>query len=261
MKRFLCPQLPEPHQPVLLPKPEAKHATHVLRLENGDQVEAMDGKGRAVIARLRIGDGPIRLEYVERLEVGHLASQEVSPIRLEMAVLKGEAMEWVVEKSVELGVRTFVPVLTAHTVVQVKHKGPEAFQARWQKIADQALKQCGRLERMEVHLPTPLEQLLSEVPSVVEKPRLWCDEGERESAPRLGKWLSSLSIPLEELRLLIGPEGGFSRLERELLEASHVQKMSLGPVVLRAETAALYVVAVARALALDNLAPAKARSL
>ena len=67
-----------------------------------------------------------------------------------MAVLKGPSMEWVIEKSVELGVKLFIPVITDHTVVQFKSKGPEVFKERWQKIADQALKQCNRLKKWKL---------------------------------------------------------------------------------------------------------------
>ena len=146
LKRILCSKIPEPHRAVELEETEATHATRVLRLKDGDRVEAMDGKGHSALATLRTRNGPPRLEYIEKTEA-QVSTGQLVPIILEMSVLKGDAMEWVVEKAVELGVTTLVPVLTAHTVVQMDRKGPEAFQERWQKIADQALKQCGRLDR------------------------------------------------------------------------------------------------------------------
>ena len=163
------------------------------------------------------------------------------PTLLEMAVLKGEAMEWVIEKAVELGIQEVIPVLTAHTVVQMKNKGPESFRERWQKIADQALKQCGRLDRMEVKTPIALEILVSSnLPGL----RLWCDEAGKNDVPFLLDYLDSL--PPENpsnLRVLIGPEGGWSQNERILLGngqfASPIIRIGLGPYILRAETAAL----------------------
>lgn len=246
LKRILCSRVPEPHRPVELAETEATHATRVLRLKDGDLVEAMDGKGHASLAKLRTRNGPPRLEFHEKSpdsKTAEAAGAQVLPIVLEMAVLKGEAMEWIVEKAVELGVQTLIPVLTAHTVVQMDRKGPEAFQERWQKIADQALKQCGRLAALDVRKPVMLPELLrAPVPGA----RVWCDEAERGSQPSLLAWLESVREKnISPLHLLIGPEGGWSQNERELLSREFQNapgqwvSVSLGPMVLRAETAAI----------------------
>jgi 16S rRNA (uracil1498-N3)-methyltransferase len=235
LKRLLCPTLPTPEQPAALPESEARHAVQVLRLRDGDAVQAIDGRGGSARARLRVGAGKgVTLEFDATLppETARASGEVV----LELAVLKGEAMEWAVEKAVELGARQLVPVLSAHTVVQLDRKGPEAFRDRWQKIADQALKQCGRLERMEVALPTPLPELLMQPAA-----RVWCDDAGRDQAPPLLDWLSQAP---ERLHVLVGPEGGWSAVERELLARSG-QAVSLGPAVLRAETAALLAVGLA----------------
>ncbi|HLE01276.1 MAG TPA: 16S rRNA (uracil(1498)-N(3))-methyltransferase [Bdellovibrionota bacterium] len=245
MKRVLCPDLPKPGKPVQLAASEARHAVHVLRLRNGDTIEALDGKGSATPALLKIRGDSVWLEFLPgapRPEPQH-SVMAASNLVLEMAVLKGDAMEWVVEKSVELNVRKLVPVLTAHTVVQMKHKGPEVFQERWQKIADQALKQCGRLEKMEIALPRPLGTTLEESlsPSSV---RLFCDENARNGATPLARWLCERPSAIADIRLLIGPEGGWSQEEREFITrtaaGSKILHVSLGPLVLRAETAALF---------------------
>ena len=242
MPRLLCPQLPKAHRPVTLPEAEANHALRVLRLRDGDTVEAIDGKGHAVPAILRTQPGGgARLELAGgaslQASTGHArtGADSVVPLVLEIAVLKGEAMEWVVEKAVELGVRELVPLLTDHTVVQVgRAKGPEAFQARWQKIADQALKQCGRLESLRVAAPTALDLALK-LPGPAT--RFWCDEKAGKGAPELGARL--LGPPVYEARLLVGPEGGWSARESERLAGSG-ERVSLGPLILRAETAALF---------------------
>src|SRR5690349_4600539 len=114
-KRLLCSNLPSLNKPVHLSEDEAHHATRVIRLRDGDPIEAIDGRGSSIIATLRLREGPPRLEFLEKKQnivVGgdaHLTS--VLPIVLEMAVLKGDAMEWVIEKSVELGVGRLIPVL------------------------------------------------------------------------------------------------------------------------------------------------------
>jgi len=160
-------------------------------------------------------------------------------------------MEWIVEKAVELGVQRLIPVVTNHTVVQMKKKGPKAFQERWQKIADQALKQCGRLHRLEVDLPIPLEDVLSQRPPTSKMTRLWCDETSTGESPYLLNWLLTHPLPPSgTIHLLIGPEGGWSSQEKSLLtqevSISHpglqveCYRIDLGPQILRAETAAVF---------------------
>lgn len=246
MKRVLSPALPKPGKSVELGKSEALHLTRVLRLRNGDLVEAIDGHGQAVEAILRVRGEHVALiaksdGTENRRQTAH---GEVIPAILEISILKGEAMEWVIEKAVELGALKVVPVITAHTVVKAGRKSPEDFRERWQRIADQALKQCGRLERLTVEAPTALESLMAQAPASQESPRAWCDEKSASEAPSLLDWLEEVSQGREKrpdsIRLLIGPEGGWSQAERELLLRSDLEPVSLGPLVLRAETAAIF---------------------
>jgi 16S rRNA (uracil1498-N3)-methyltransferase len=236
MKRVLSHTLPRPGRSVELSESEAKHVIQVLRLRNGSSVEVLDGKGSFVRAILKIRGKAVWVETSMDPRMS-LTGQSV-PVYLELTVLKGDAMEWAIEKAVELGVKALIPVLTERTVVQLDKKGPNAFQERWQKIADQALKQCGRLERMPIHMPLTLENLVTSTNPT--GPRLWLDEEERKNTPFLQNWLQT-SQPLKELHLLVGPEGGWSEREREFLSDSKgTVSVSLGPLVLRAETAALY---------------------
>ncbi len=261
-KRLLCPQLPRKGIPTILLDTEAHHAIRVLRLRDGDIIEALDGIGHSALTTLRTRGGQPRLEFIHSETSSNTGSQSppflaapFPPLTLEIAALKGDAMEWVIEKSVELGVQCLSPILTDHTVVQMKNKSPEIFQERWQKIADQSLKQCGRLERMQIQTPIPLERLMTQTqentaPSI----RLWCDEAKSGESLFLPQWLNSRlhtsSDPLL-IKILIGPEGGWSTQERLLLEQvtplSPTLRMSLGPHVLRAETAALFAVSLVSA--------------
>lgn len=249
MKRVLAPTLPTRERPVFLPESEADHLTRVLRLRDGDVIEALDGHGHAALVTLRIKGGGPRIEFLEGSEQSAKTTgvhrPGATPVELEMAILKGDAMEWVVEKAVELGVRTLIPTVTAHTVVQIRNKGPEVFRERWQKIADQALKQCGRLDKMEVALPLSLEEVLSLRPATTEQPRLWFDEAGKDESAYLENWLDQQPWePLSAVRLLVGPEGGWSAQERDTLLASSrvstIHRLGLGPWILRGETAALF---------------------
>lgn len=236
MKRVLVPHLPKPGNPVELPVDESHHVISVLRLSSDDRVEVLDGGGSAITARLEIRK---KMAWVHLLEEGtepRKASRlETVPVCLELAMIKGEAMEWAIEKAVELGIEKLVPLQTAHTVVQIHRKGTEAFRERWQKIADQALKQCGRLTRMEVAPPIELELLLSQQPSQAERPRIWCSEMDRETTEGIPEFLDR-NPRCSSLNILIGPEGGWSEMERNLLQSS-LPSVQLGPLILRAETA------------------------
>jgi 16S rRNA (uracil1498-N3)-methyltransferase len=237
MKRVFIEKFPTPGRPIPLPEDEAHHLVQVLRIRNGEKIEALDGKGAKLEVEVELlGKGKAQVH--SKGEVVRDPRLNALPIVLEMAVLKGEAMEWTVEKAVELGVRTFIPVLSAHAVVQIDRKGPRFYQERWQKIADQSLKQCGRLERMLVREPMTIELLVVEKRGV----RIWADEATRAESPNIAQTLvSSPGMNRDsEVAILIGPEGGWSASERELLSRSECRSTSLGPWVYRAETAALF---------------------
>ena len=236
LRRVLCTILPTSSRKTSLSESEAGHLIQVLRMRNDDLVEALDGSGHACVARLQIRGETVDLLWQE--DVLASAANEVLPIHLELAILKGDAMEWTIEKAVELGARSVAPLMTAHTIVQVDRKGPEAFRDRWQKIADQALKQCGRLQSIEIQLPAALTEHLQKTPQSPASPRWIGMETERGKAPPFLQALSRLTPPPSEHRIIIGPEGGWSSIELELLRVSG-NPVSFGPLVLRAETAAI----------------------
>jgi 16S rRNA (uracil1498-N3)-methyltransferase len=237
IKRLLNDELPKEGRSTPLEKSEADHAIKVLRLRDGDKVHVLNGKGQAVVATIRLKGKTSTLEFISNLAL----PKGTVPIILELAVLKGQAMEWAIEKAAELGVEKIVPILTQTTVVQMGKKGPEEFQTRWQKIADQALKQCGRAERMEIATPTTFETRLRDEAGTIHSPRLWFDEAlAQEKSLELVQWCNSRTSPPKSLKLLIGSEGGWDPKERDLLNRSpNTERLSLGPLVLRAETAAI----------------------
>ncbi len=242
MRRALCDSLKTSRsKPVEIPESEARHLVSVMRLGPGDEIELLDGMGFRANARLLMRDKKVFGELTE--EPATDPARCSLPIRLHLAILKGDAMEWVIEKAVELGVRSLVPVETEFTVVKIHKKGADAFRERWQRIADQALKQCGRLDRMEIAEPVSFEQLLLDP-----TPMFWLDEtlardGTRES--HLASLMDSASFSAGT-SLLIGPEGGLSPAERgRLLHLTGsgkkaITRAHLGSLILRAETAALF---------------------
>ncbi len=212
-------------------------------MREGEKVEALDGRGGLVLARLHLEGGKARLSFEADLASAKSPTGSFPPLILEMSVLKAQSMSWVIEKATELGVTTFIPVLAERTVVQTQHKEAAIFQDRWQRIADQSLKQCGRTVRMEVQPPCRLSDLFSKNDA---SPRLrfWLDENTRDEKACLPNLLQEAEgkNPAAALHLLIGPEGGWSPSEQKFLASQDPQlarNTGLGPLTLRAETAAV----------------------
>ena len=239
MRRALCESLPaHAGQSVELSENEGKHLVSVLRMRNGDELELLDGNGHRANARLMIQGKKILAVLAEAPQTQ--ASLLSKPIHLSMAMIKNEAMEWVIEKAVELGVRTLTPIESEFTVIRAHKKGEDVFRERYQRIADQALKQCGRLDRLEILTPQTFEQVLLNKNHLI-----WLDETLANSAPVESHLAHFLKITpkTETYELLVGPEGGFSPMERQRLLTAKgngaITRVHLGSIILRAETAAL----------------------
>ena len=253
MKRFISEKLPEKGSPVQLSIGESRHAKRVLRIENGESIEVIDGDGNLVIAELLTTDNDVILKFVEVGDTNELRRAHF-PIVLIQSFLKSKSMDWVIEKSVELGVSEFIPLFTDHTVVNMKKKSPEHFQERWQKAANQSLKQCQRLKSMTVHSPLTFIQLMAQLTKdpAPKEMTYWCDEGTRseKNALHIAEQLRNgpKNQPIEKYRILVGPEGGWSDGEQqELRKIDHsnlFQRTTLGQNVLRSETASLYAVSI-----------------
>lgn len=251
MRKALCSQLPAKiGESVEIPQGESNHLISVLRLKPEDTIEILDGNGSSAEATLFYKGKSLHAKLttapVSRVEL------QSYPLHLSMAILKGDAMEWVIEKAVELGVRSLTPFESEFSVVDLRKKGPEAFQERWQKIADQALKQCGRLSRMKIEMPTNFENILLKKNQLI-----WLDES-LAYEPGSSNW-NEFFLPVvahqvlthsaadTEPELLIGPEGGFSPTEKNrLLQPSkkEIKRAHAGAAILRAETAALWGISV-----------------
>ncbi len=225
---------------ILLSKPQAHLLKTVLRLDAGAAVllfNSRDGEWLAVIEELDKKRGKLQLERQTR-------AQTTEPdIWLAFAPIKSSRIDWLAEKASELGATRLLPVMTRRTVVD--RVNCERLQAN----AREAAEQCERLNLPLVEAPCSLTEILARWPA--ERPLLLADEGGSGSA--LPTALKSISPPLG---LLVGPEGGFTPEEREmLLQSPVVTPVSLGPRILRAETAALAVLAVVQALVGDGAQP------
>jgi 16S rRNA (uracil1498-N3)-methyltransferase len=202
---------------------EAKHASGALRLRAGGEVVLADGAGKVAVATL-ISVGRKVVE-VEILSVEECLPLRGSGVTLAVAVVGNRAMDWAVQKAVEVGVRAFVPLLSERSQPGKREIANRV--EHWRRVARQSLKQCRRPWAMEVLDVYPMadfiktENVMS--PGVIADP-----DG-----------CSATDLPRGAGRLLlIGPEGGFSPAELELLDGFGCLRLRLGPHILRTETAA-----------------------
>lgn len=235
--RLLLPHAGEATGPVLV-QGDAFHHLRVLRLGPGDPLEVFDGKGRAweaEVLEVSRDSATVRLGPLRKASTGRHVS-------LLQALPKADKLELVLQKGTELGAHAFYPALSERSLVRLSKAAAETRRARWQRIADEAARQCGRADTPAVHA---LQGLLHAARALPPSTRvLILDEEERTLG--LAKAASvDVGAPLA---LVVGPEGGLARPEVEALRALGGVSVSLGPLVLRTETAALAALAVLRHL-------------
>jgi 16S rRNA (uracil1498-N3)-methyltransferase len=221
-----------------LPEDSAHHAVHVLRLREGDEVTLFNGRG---------GEYAARIAAMQRLKISidvlqHRAVERESPLRITLVqgVSAGERMDSTVRKAVELGVAQVQPVLATRSVARPKGERADSRRAHWQKVVIAACEQCGRNQIPQVHPLVPLADY------------------------RAGEGMKILLSPQSELRLseaakdstafilAAGPEAGFTAEEEAILAKAGFVPASLGPRVLRTETAAVAALAALAALRGDS---------
>jgi len=220
--------------------PEAGHYLfHVHRLEVGDEFELFDGKGRRYPAVVEVADaqGGVALARPPIVE-----TQTASLVVIQ-SLLKADKLEWVLQKGTELGAAAFVLLTTHRSVSRLEESQVEKKLPRWSKIAEEASRQSGRSDVAAVHYARDFQQAVALAGA---GQLLLLDEA--QTAQRLGEvWRQR---PPEERRaLIVGPEGGWERSEVRSWEALGATGVSLGPRVLRAETASVAGLAVLQHLA------------
>ena len=221
-----------------IPEKEARHMTKVLRMKQGDCFILMDGTGNRYESEL---ENINRHEVTARIirELPRPASSPVS-INICQAILKPQKMDYMIEKTSELGISRIIPFYSKRTVIKLDEKQAENKVRRWTEITRSASKQSGRLAPAGVTAPVQfnmLLEILNEINGL--KVLLW--EGEDETS--LKETLNSHEIS-EYFTGIIGPEGGFSEKEAAMLREAGIIPVSLGSRILRAETAAIALTAI-----------------
>ena len=241
MRRFFYdPVIQDTRGQVRIIGPEAHHIRNVLRMQIGERAELYDGKGAVVFAQMsRISAKEAVFQVLSRQ---HQAESGL-PLTLAQAVLKGKKMDLLIQKATELGVHIFQPVITQYCEKsgQARQQLKQVKQLeRWQRIMLESCKQCRRPIPMEIFPPITLHELHElSFPEKAHKIMPWENEaGASFPTLELGDGQSVL--------VLIGPEGGFHPDEVAYAEEVGFTTISLGPRILRAETAALAAVVLAQ---------------
>jgi len=215
---------------------QAHHVIHVLRLQAGAPLTLFDGRGIEYSALIkRIDKGGLTLTITERRKV----SRE-SPLITVLAqgISSGERMDYTVQKCVELGVTAIQPLMTQRSVVRLTGERAEKRITHWQSVAAAACEQCGRNLLPKILPVQALTQWLS-TPVMGTRYLL---------SPHASTRLRDLEPPQRPVTLLVGPEGGWNKGEAEAARAQGFEPLTLGPRVLRTETAAVAALAAMQAL-------------
>ena len=237
MHRFYI--APEEWQPdaLVLTGGEAHHCRNVLRLERADKVVLFDGQGREITAEIVSSDAAeIHLRKLHHAQTPPLRCR----ITLGQAIPKGKNMDLIVQKAVEIGAAEIAPILSDRTVVRLDDENAAAKQAKWQSIAIEAAKQCGQNWLPQVQTPKTLAQFFQDH----RRFDLQLIGSLQSDALHLKKILAQFSAEHGDrprnVLMLVGPEGDFTPAELSLARGQGCRPITLGPIVLRVETASIY---------------------
>ena len=216
----------------------ARYLSMALRSRVGDQVTLFNGEGPEWPATIsQISKSTVVLKLGDGIEAN---TESTLKIHLVQCISRGDRMDFVVQKATELGVKRITPVLSEYGVVKLDNARAEKKRVHWQKIAASACEQSGRTRPPLIDTPITLKNWFGNKPASV--------DAELILTPGAATPLASIATPETKVCILIGPEGGFSDTEYKDAAVSGFEAVSLGPRVLRTESAAIATLAVLQSL-------------
>lgn len=225
ISRFYCPEHLKAGAMLYLDKDTLHYIKNVLRHKENDELIVFNSDNGEFSARIKkVAKTTIQIKLGDQLRE---ATGPMMKIHLGQGIARGEKMDLIVQKATELGVTEITPLFTEHCNVKLSGDRVEKRVAHWQRIAINACEQCGRMNIPRINTPLKLPNWLADRDETL---RLICHPSDcvldQEQTP-------------ESIVLLIGPEGGLSDYERDLAHYAKFVDMSLGPRILRCETAAI----------------------
>ncbi len=242
---------PESWETSALPPSESHHCVNVLRLGVGERVTVFDGAGREASGKIVTADA-------RRVGLKLSAATKSPPppcaITLAQAVPKGKNMDLIVQKAVELGAAAIAPILSDRTVVQLDAADLEKKRAKWREVALEACKQCGQNRLPDVAAPCAPKEFLERADRSDLMLIASLQPDARPIKAVIAEFVSQHSRAPRSATVLVGPEGDFTPAEFALAKSCGCIPITLGPIILRTETAAIYCLSV---LAHELFAPTK----
>ena len=217
---------------------EVHHLRRVLRLNVGDQIACLDGQGATYTGPiLRVS---IR-EVVVKIATRAVDARPSVQLTLAQSLIQPERFEWALEKSTELGVSRVMPLVTERVVARMVAASLERKMERWRRIMREAAKQCGQAAVPSLDAPCAFSEAVS---ALARSGAIFMPTLAVPTTPLAGH-LGALSNTAS-VAVFIGPEGDFSDREASLAQAAGARLVSLGPLTLRSETAAITTLAILR---------------
>ncbi len=234
MNRFFVnpSQINDSLQEILIEGEDVKHISKVLRLAEGDKVEVCDGIAYEYIGKINIINKDQIVLSIEKKD--EITTESPVKVILYQGIPKSTKMDLIIQKTTEMGIHAIQPVITDRTVVQFHNEKDKVKKTeRWQKIAEEAAKQSKRGIIPQVHNPITYKEALFQS----QHNQLNIMAYELEKAKGLKAILSAENSSVKELGIWVGPEGGYTEEEVNLAVSNGTLPITLGPRILRTETA------------------------
>ena len=216
---------------------EAHHARHVVRIRPGERVTVVDGAGQALLCEMQEYDGDqVRLAVLEK----HRQPAPPGRLTLLQAVPKGKLMETIIQKATELGVARIVPLLSERVVAQLDEAAAARKAHKWRPVALEAIKQCGSAWLPVVEPPVTPARFLARQERFELSLIASLEKGSRPARDYLRAFRDQRGRNPESVCVWVGPEGDFTPAETEAIQLHGALPITLGRLVLRCETAAIY---------------------
>jgi 16S rRNA (uracil1498-N3)-methyltransferase len=226
---------------LLLADREAHHARHVVRVRPGERVSVVNGEGQEFLCEIQEFDrDKVRLAVVEKRD------QPAPPSRVTLlqAVPKGRIMDAIVQKATELGTARIVPLLTERVVAHLDGEDATHKAGKWRSVAVEAIKQCGSAWLPDVEAPLTLDQFIARNEKFELSLIASLQDGSRPAREHFRTFCAQHGRLPKSICVWIGPEGDFTPVEIEAIESHGALPITLGRLVLRSETAAIYCLSV-----------------
>lgn len=240
MHRFYISPSECNNRPLILNEAEAKHARSVLRIREGDRIIVLNGEGKEILCETQeVRNNFIKLSVIQENRIPFIDFE----ITLYQAITKGKTMDMIIQKATELGVNRIVPVLSDRSVPDWDKTKSVAKVEKWKTVCIESIKQCGSAWIPKLELPMKINEaindsnssdisLIATLQSDAKHPRIHIDSFHLEKGHKLSK-----------IAIWVGPEGDYTPAEINTIRRSALP-ISLGPLVLRSETAAIYCLAI-----------------